>query len=445
MVRRSVHGAIAGQATYNGLVQWCLHELTGPAFYMPMWLWAKFVGTGDAALRMPSLALSIGAPLLIAWRGHADRDLRLFWATLAMLWMPALATATEARPYSQLFFLCALQAMLFLRVTRSPSRGLVLGWASVTALAVLTHYYALAIGGLQALALIVSHRRTPWRLGPALFPLGLAAVWMLFHARFLLDFAAGHIASYAPVPLWSLAAVPWWVFGQGLQGFLILALLVYTRASWWLKGGKPSPEALLIGTGVASIALIVVAGLFRATLMPRYLTPGIPALLFGLAYWAKLQRPHDVRPVFALFGISVAAMAVTLVTGPNDIRFLERRSFQFETASAWLMERAPTRLVFLWPTATGAQSHSAQLAEVAGFFFARSRHPVTVEISRGGLDPNRTLLQAAGDDPRTAILWVSDNRSMHDPAPRIAQIDSRWECQNSSEGQILIVACRRRS
>ncbi|MCA1654835.1 MAG: hypothetical protein LC656_11900 [Sphingomonadales bacterium] len=70
-------GTIAGQATAAGLLKWCLSELTGPAFYVPMWLWAKVAGVGDGALRAPALALSIAAPLLIAWRGHPDRRVRL--------------------------------------------------------------------------------------------------------------------------------------------------------------------------------------------------------------------------------------------------------------------------------------------------------------------------------------------------------------------------------
>ncbi|MCA1654834.1 MAG: hypothetical protein LC656_11895 [Sphingomonadales bacterium] len=282
------------------------------------------------------------------------------------------------------------------------------------------------------------------RLYPAALPLMLATVWIAFHASFVLDFAAGHTAHYSPAPLVTLTAFPWFVFGQGFQAFMIVGLIAFTSRYWWGDLRNPSPEALLIWTGIAAFVLILAMGLLRATLMPRYFTPGIPALLFGVACWAERVRSKDVRPAFFMFAVFFAAMAATLVTGPNDMRFRERRNFQFETASAWLMERSPDRLLFLWPTPTGAQSKSKFLAEIAGFFFARAGHPVKVEISRGGTDPNRALIAAAGSDPRATILWMSDNRTAADVKPTVDRQDRSWECRDFGGENILVYACRRK-
>ena len=146
-------GVIASQRDVGALVSWCLHEVTGPAYYMPLWAWEKLAGNGDIALRLPSLACSLAAPMLIGWKGSRDRDLRLFWATLVLLWLPAQVVAFEARPYPQLFLLGTAQAIAFVRLIERPGTARAAWWAGWTALAMLTNYNALVVGGVAAAAL----------------------------------------------------------------------------------------------------------------------------------------------------------------------------------------------------------------------------------------------------------------------------------------------------
>ena len=81
---------IATQPDFAGLVRWCLTELTGPAFYGPMWLWTKVAGSSDAMLRLPAVTMALATPLVIARFGHRDRSLALLWAALCFLWLPSL-------------------------------------------------------------------------------------------------------------------------------------------------------------------------------------------------------------------------------------------------------------------------------------------------------------------------------------------------------------------
>jgi hypothetical protein len=437
-------GTIAAQRSFSGLVRWCLSELTGPAFYMPLWAWAKVAGTGNLALRAPAIAFAVLAPVLIAWRGHRDRDIRLCWAIMALLWLPILPMASEARPYPQLFFLAAVQAMLFMRAVESRDRGAVTAWAWVTAIAGLTHYYSLVIGAFQGFALLVMHRRSLLSLWPAAIPLAAMAVWMAVHLPFVLGFAAGRADEYRAMPLLAAATVPMMVFGLGPQGYVLFALIGGTARHWW-KAVKLSPENLLVMTGVAALALLFVAGFFRPTFMPRYLTSTAPALLFGVACWAARMRRQMPLAAYVGFGALLAAMAHQLLAGPSDPRFRERRHFEFEMASAWIGERSPSRLAFLWSTSTGEQSDSGNLAEVAGFFLERSGRAAEVTVVRAGSDPNRALLRAASAHADSAILWVSDDRLPAGVRPSIERIDRTWECRDFGRDPVLVYACRRRA
>ena len=436
-------GTIASQPTFAGLIGWCLSELSGPAFYVPMWLWAKLAGASDAALRLPALLLALATPMMIAWRGHALRDVRLFWAALALLWLPMVPMATEARPYPLLVFLCTLQSIAFVRLARAPAMAAAFAWSTAAALAILTHYYAASMVILQGLALLAVHRGQMLRLYPALLPIVAAAVWIGFHLSFLLSFATGHIASYNPMSPLALLVTPHFLFGQGLQGFFVIGLIAFTRPLWWERAKTISPEALLVWTGIIAFASILFVGLFRATLQPRYLTPAVPALLFGIACWANLSRHRQPVPVLLAFAALFAAMIAAPFMTERDDRFIYRRDFQFETASQWLGERDVDRLHFLWSTPTGAQAPSPRLAEIAGFFFRRSGRPVEVIISRGGADPNAALIAAAGADPKAALLWVSDNRLPAGVRPMIDRVNRRWQCRNFGSARFLIYACRR--
>lgn len=436
-------GTIAAEPDLAHLVRWCLSELTGPAFYGPMWLWAKVAGTSDAALRAPALALSIATPLMVARWGHPDRSVRLLWAALLLLWLPVLPTASEARPYPQLLFLCTLQAIVFMRFLREPRAALATAWSTVAAAALLTHYYAMGIVGLQAVAIIVRQRRALWSLRLATVPLALAAVWIAFHFSFLLGFAQGRMATYAPLPSTALLLFPTWLLGDGLQGFGILAVLAATGTHWWRSARSSSPEAQLVWIGVVASALLIVSGAFRATIMPRYFTPAIPALLLGLALWCRRLRIAFPAAPLLLFALFVPPMAATSLAGPRDVRFVERRHFEFETASAWLLERRPARLHFLWSTPTGAMSGSDNLAQVAGFFFRRSGRAVDVLVQRGRGDYNRLLAEGAGSDPAAAILWVSDNDLPRGISAAIGQQYRDWECRDFGGEGMLVYACRR--
>ena len=119
-----------------------------------------------------------------------------------------------------------------------------------------------------------------------------------------------------------------------------------------------------------------------------------------------------------------------------------------EPASAWIAERHPERLYFLWSTPTGQISSVSNLTDMAGLAFRRIGAPVEVQVVRSGQDPNAALLNAAGGDLKGAMLWFSDNPLTVKNRPRISSMDPRWECRDFSralqnvESTVSVYACR---
>ena len=440
---------IATQPDFAGLVRWCLTELTGPAFYGPMWAWTKVAGGSDAMLRLPAVAMALATPLLVAKFGHRDRSLALLWAALCFLWLPLLPASTEARAYPQLMLLGCLQAMAFIAVVRDLRGRPLLAWSAVTAAAVLTHYYALVISGLQGLALLFLFRRQLLTHWLALFPLALAAAWMAFHLSFLIQFAGSRFAAYEPLPWSFFLMTPMLVLGAGLQGYVVLAALGWTRARHWRAAAPDLPERLLAWTGAISLVILVLVGFWKASFAPRYLTPVMPALLFGLALWARRWAAREPVAVAAALGWPLVMMATVAIAGSSDVRFEERQTMTIEPASAWIAERHPERLYFLWSTPTGEVSSVPNLTDMAGLAFRRLGAPVEVRVVRSGQAPNDALLMAAGSDPKGAILWFSDNPLTTKNRPRIGNMDQRWECRDFSRAlqdvatTVSVYACRR--
>ena len=444
-------GVIAGQSTVRALIAWCLTELTGPAFYVPLWAWEKVAGSSDAALRAPSLFFSLAAPVLLYWRGHPDREVRLFWAALVLLWLPAMSVATEARPYPQLFFLASVQAIAFLGMMREPRRSRALVWTTATALMILTNYHALEIGGIQGVIYLARHRRAALSTWPATLPFLAVAAWMAVHVSFVLSFAGSHTSAYGSLPLSQLILLPALLFGISLYGTIILGAIGASLAMAMRAGGRApapllDPDRLLAFSGIAAFGLMFAMAFLRPGFAPRYVTPCMPAILFGMALWVRAQLRRDAKPVVVVFAMMILMAGGLIRSNLTETDVDGRHLFNLELPSSWLAEREPKRLVYFWDGPIGAISGSDHMAAVAGFFFRRDGQPISVVVVRASKteDPNRVVLAAADQDKDAAILWMANDSLPFNREPRVSTLDSRWECRDFGGGQVVNTACRHR-
>ena len=121
------------------------------------------------------------------------------------------------------------------------------------------------------------------------------------------------------------------------------------------------------------------------------------------------------------------------------------KSYNFETASAYLAQARPKRLVFLWDHPVDPILHPDQLAGLGRFFLKRAGEDVAVDpvVLRPGEDPNARLLQ--GDGRRSALLWVYDT-AVHGTAavahpPDLSRLQSAGPCRRYGAGRFNVVAC----
>ncbi|MGH2888752.1 MAG: glycosyltransferase family 39 protein [Solirubrobacteraceae bacterium] len=123
---------------------WSSAEWNPPLYLLVAWPWARAFGTGAVGLRSLSAVLGVGLlPLLyLCGRELVGARAGLVAAALAavnpfMIWY-----SQEAREYMLLVVLCAASLLFFARAWRSRSTADLAWWAVLSALALLTQYFA---------------------------------------------------------------------------------------------------------------------------------------------------------------------------------------------------------------------------------------------------------------------------------------------------------------
>ena len=439
---------IASQRNGAGLYDWCAHELSGPLFYGLAWLAARVGGVGDVALRLPSMAAAMAAPLLIAWRGHPEQRLRLVWAALFALWIPGIEQATQARPQALLGLLAAIAAIAFLRAWRAPGRGALLVWATASAAMLLIHVYAAVPGGLQGLALLWARRdrlARDWPIGLVFVPV---VAWFSIQLPFLVSFARPDIAWY---PVLGIGALPRFapdvLGGDGLIAWMLTGLCVAlavrrlpVRAPAAQDGALAGEEIALALSGVVAVCLIFGLGMVRPSYAARYMVPCAPACLFAVALLLCRVRQISSRLILAtlvLLGVQAAALAVA--HAPREAQ-REMNPLEFEQASAWLMQ-GPDRhaVIFAWDNPTAVIDSDAQLTEIGGFFFRRAHQDRQIALLRPpsgstAAAPLAAVARARGAD----IMWIGGREW-----PEALMQDRGFSCVRFHPGNLSqALACR---
>jgi hypothetical protein len=149
------------QLSFGGLISaWNHSEGNPPLYFILGWGWAKVFGTGAAGLR--SLSAVAGTALIpvtyLCGRELVSRRAGLVAAALAAVNPFLIWYSQEAREYMLLALLCGGSLLFFARAWRAPTgRNLAL-WALLSALALLTQYFAGFLVAAEALALLYRAR-----------------------------------------------------------------------------------------------------------------------------------------------------------------------------------------------------------------------------------------------------------------------------------------------
>lgn len=160
-------------------------ERSPPLYYLLSWAWSKPFGTGEVGLRsLSALAGTLTVPVayLLA-RQLASRWAGAVAATLVALNPYLVWYSQEARSYALFVLFASVALLFFARALREPSTRNLGWWATASALALLSHYFAVFTIVPEGLWLIVADPRRRRALaavavtaavGLALVPLAIA-------------------------------------------------------------------------------------------------------------------------------------------------------------------------------------------------------------------------------------------------------------------------------
>jgi mannosyltransferase len=249
-----------------------LHEIgrtegTPPLYYVSAWVWSLAFGGGEFGLR--SLSAFVGTatvPVVYAvGKTLLSRGVGLIAATLVAASPLLIWYSQEARAYALFVFVSMLSVLFFLRALRRPSRRNLAWWAIFSILALLTHYFAFALVGVEGAWLLVTTRI---RNRPA-----LVAVAITFAASLALlplavkQYAGGDRAAFiAAIPLRSRLDEIARQFLTGQRGvahetiiavLALLAVLAVALVSRHREEGRAIAVALGLAFGAIAILLVL--------------------------------------------------------------------------------------------------------------------------------------------------------------------------------------------
>jgi uncharacterized membrane protein len=317
----------------SGDVEYLRSYVTGqagipPTYFAVMWVWARVVGDGDAALRSFS-ALAGVATIPVAYATVRELGRRRAVARAAALLVavhPALIWySQEARPYSLLCLLGALSLWALARLWTRRGRGDLVVWAVVCALAIAVHYFAVFLVAAEVLAVLVARRPARRDLLAAGAGAGVVLVLLSpfairqFSRRgnhdWITDYAlrnrlshAGHGALTGPTP----PTERWWLIAAAVVALAVVLLVVRGDR------GERRAAGAAAGLGLGTVVLALAANLVRVDMvLERYLI--VTLVLFIVAVAIALGTARAPRGVgWAGVAVLCALSLVSVVVSARD-------------------------------------------------------------------------------------------------------------------------------
>ena len=273
-------------------------ELTPPLYYVLAWPWARLFGTGETALRgFSALIGTLTVPIAYAvGRELAARRTALVIAALTAFNPLLIWYSQETRPYALFVLLGALGLLLFLWAAARRDTASLVGWAAVSVLALLTHYFAVFVIVPQGLWLLRTWAGTRARVlaaGAVVTAVGLALVPLAAHQKERIstgyissvslprrvlglpeDFLTGFVVSFNTRAELVLGVVAAAAAAAGLWLLLRRAEPGERRAAWLTAAVGGSAVALPLVLAIGGLDVLNTRNLLVAWL-PLMLVPAI--------------------------------------------------------------------------------------------------------------------------------------------------------------------------
>jgi uncharacterized membrane protein len=339
-----------------------------PLHHLVLWVTVRIAGTGELAVRLPSLlAMTVLIPaMFLAGRDLFDRRAGLAAAGLATVAPFTVWYAQEARMYA-LFMLFALIAAWYqVRIIRGgPARDWIVYGASAVAL-IYTQYFGLLFVGAQLLvfaAHVWSQRRERDRFRAGLVRLGTLLPLMALAVLPLMSFALGQFeaneaagkgfqqpsqtggaleAGRAPGAYAALTNAAWAITGYHSDGtmtslaalwplLMLLALVLLGRGRSWTTG------ALATAAILPAVALFGLGQIKPFVFEVRYFIGAVPIVLLLIG---RAVTSWPVRRVPTLLACAATIAALTAGLADQQFNGSNPRVYDFKGALTELEGRA---------------------------------------------------------------------------------------------------------
>jgi mannosyltransferase len=284
-------------------------ESTPPLYYIIAWEWSKHFGLDEVGLRSLSAlfgALTIPIAFLIG-RELAGKRAGLLTMAMVALNPMLIWYSQEARAYALVVLLCAASLFFFLRFRRTGSNRDLALWATFSALALTSHYFAVftivieaawllferrprapvmaAIGGIAAVGLallpLAAHQANPNHIDW----IGHLAVWDRLEdsgGSFLIGETGRVIGAVGPREKYTVVPLI-------LIGLLLGIGLWRGRSREW----RVAAIGIVIGLGSVALALLAAAA-GKDYVLSRNLLPALLPLIAAVAVIATFARARRV-------------------------------------------------------------------------------------------------------------------------------------------------------
>ncbi|HEX3801624.1 MAG TPA: glycosyltransferase family 39 protein [Solirubrobacteraceae bacterium] len=292
-------------------------ESTPPLYYCVAWVWSRIFGFGPAGLKSLSAVcgtLMIPVAYAAGCKMLANRRSALIVAALTACNPFLIWYSQEARAYSMLALLCACSVLAFAYARERPRTLPLTLWAVASALALLTHYYAVIVLIPEAVWLLYEHRHSrPVQLGIA----GVALVGFALLPLAITQDGTHNNRWIAHSSYWLRLKqiLPLFLIGPETHARILLKFLAFAMVAVALalliwRSRRRERQAAWLPGGIALVGFLLGAGPGHNTLLGRNLLPlWLPTALFlGSGLGAARARLLGVVATVVLCAIGITAV-----------------------------------------------------------------------------------------------------------------------------------------
>jgi hypothetical protein len=375
-------------------------ESAPPLYYVLVWAWTKVFGSGVVDFRSFSALIgTITVPVMYAVGKEVSSRVGLWLATLATVSPIMFYYSQEARCYALLILFSAGAIVYWQRAMRAPGGRALALWSAMSALALLTHYFAVFLFVPEAILLLrqigLRRMRAPvgavLLVGLALAPLAASqsadgkAEWIQdtsLPARIGQAAKQFLVGLYGPVEI--LTAV--------LAGLLVAGALILV-----LRTSSPSRRAVALNIAILAGGALVLPLLLSAThIIDVFNGRNVIAAWtpFALLVAIGLAAPESTR-IGTILGLALCALSLTVIVVVNLIPGYQRDDWR---GVASQLQTPVSGRVLVTP-----ENGSIPL----GIYMPRLRETTTARVSTRELDFVALRTRRTGRSPQAPAIPAS--------------------------------------